>query len=111
MFPISKYKFYITPDNKTIAISTYAGKTVRGVAKTDPRDTYDAEYGKELAAARCALKIAKKREKRANRQVKKAADQMAFAYANLEKVRKYRDDSVVAVNEALFNLMDVEEKM
>lgn len=111
MFPISKYKFYTTPDNKTIAISTYAGKTVRGVAKTDPRDTFDAEYGKELAAARCALKIAKKREKRANRQVKKAADQMALAYANLEKMRRYRDDSVVAVNEALFNLMDVEDKM
>ena len=110
MFPISKYKFYITPDNKTIAISTYAGKTVRGVAKTDPRDTFDAEYGKELAAARCALKIAKRREKRANKQVQKAADQMALAYANLEKMRRYRDDSVVAVNEALFNLMDVEDK-
>ena len=111
MFPISKYKFYVTPDHKTIAISTYAGKTVRGVAKTDPRDDFDEEYGKKLAAARCAVKIAKKRQARADRLVKKAANQMAIAYSYLEKMRKYRDDAASGYNEAIFNLMDVEDKV
>ena len=111
MFPIEKYKFYETPDNKVIAISTYAGKTVKGIAKTDPRDEFDLEYGKKLAAARCAVKVAKKRQARANRQVRKASDQMARAYAYLEKMRKYQNDATSDYNEAIFNLMDVEEKV
>ena len=36
MFPISKYDFYTTKANETIAVSTYAGRTVRGKAKVDP---------------------------------------------------------------------------
>ena len=58
------YKYVVTP-NKVIAISTYAGRTVRGVAKCHPNDTFDEEYGKQLAAARCNEKIARKRYARA----------------------------------------------
>lgn len=31
-----RYRFYVT-DNKVICVSSYAGKTVRGVAKCDPQ--------------------------------------------------------------------------
>ena len=93
MFPISKYNFYVTPDNKTIAVSTYAGKTVKGVAKTDPRDTYDAEFGRELAAARCAMKVAKKRKARADKLVTKAYREFNTAYKYVEKMRKYNEDA------------------
>ena len=55
-----KYKV-ITLPTSVIAISTYAGKTVKGIAKVDPRDTFDPEVGKQLATARCAEKIAIKR--------------------------------------------------
>lgn len=60
-FPLERYKYQT--DNKTIvvAISTYAGKTVRGIAKCDPEDAFDLEKGKELAALRCAKKIEKMR--------------------------------------------------
>jgi len=58
------YKYVITP-NKVIAISTYCGRTVRGVAKCHPNDVFDEEIGKQLAAARCGKKIAEKRYKRA----------------------------------------------
>ena len=62
MFPISKYKFFVTPDqSKIIAVSTYAGKTVKGVAKRDPRDSFDLDFGKELAAARCAARCSRPR--------------------------------------------------
>ena len=56
----NNYKYIETP-NKVIALSTYAGKTVRGIAKCHPNDTFDVEFGRKLAAARCNAKIAAKR--------------------------------------------------
>ena len=56
-YSLSKYK-YAQTGNKVIAISTYAGRTVRAVAKADPRDASSLEDGKKLAAARCNAKIA-----------------------------------------------------
>ena len=58
------YKYVVMP-TKVIALSTYAGRTVRGIAKCHPNDTFDEEYGKKLAAARCNAKIAEKRYARA----------------------------------------------
>ena len=110
MFPISKYKFYTTPDNKTIAISTYAGKTVRGVAKVDPRDEFDAEFGKKLAAARCNAKIAKKRRTRAMKQVRKAADAFNAAYDKFQKMKKYENDAFAEYEDAIKNVTDLEAK-
>ena len=68
MYPIEKYKFY-TNGSRVIAVSTYAGKTVRGVAVCHAGDTFSLEKGKKLAALRCAEKIAKKRVARANQKV------------------------------------------
>lgn len=110
MFPISKYKFYVTPDHKTIAISTYAGKTVRGVAKTDPRDTYDPEIGKELAAARCALKVAKKRKARADKMVSKAYAEMNKAYRMVEKMKTYQEDAVNELADATVRVTKLETR-
>ena len=70
-FSLDKYKF-ITHDNEVIAISTYAGKTVRGIAKLHPQDTFNLENGKKLAAARCNEKIAAKRFARAVKKIKEA---------------------------------------
>ena len=58
------YKYVVMP-TKVIALSTYAGRTVRGIAKCHPNDNFDEEYGKKLAAARCNAKIAEKRYARA----------------------------------------------
>jgi hypothetical protein len=61
-FPIDRYKFYVVPEHRmVVAVSTFAGKTYRGIAKCDPGDTWDEDYGKRLAAARCSVKIATKR--------------------------------------------------
>ena len=68
-YSLDKYKYFTYYDKngkKTVsAVSTYAGKTVKGYAKCDPRDTYDFEAGKRLAAARCNQKVAQKRARRA----------------------------------------------
>lgn len=47
MYPTEKYRYY-TNGRRVIAVSTYAGKTVRGVATCDPSDEFSMEKGKEL---------------------------------------------------------------
>lgn len=69
MYPIEKYQFKTyTQTNKdgtttkaVVALSTYAGRVVRGVAKCRDDDTFDLEKGKQLAAARCDFKVCSKR--------------------------------------------------
>lgn len=63
------YKIY-RHDNEIVAVSTFAKRMVRGVAKCDPRDEFDHKKGEALAIARCDLKVAEKRLKRANQNVK-----------------------------------------
>lgn len=91
-YPIEKYQFYTTK-NKVVAVSTYAGKTVRGIAKADPRDNFDLEAGKKLAAARCAARIAMKRKARAQKEFNKARDAYEKAQARFEKMNLYWQDS------------------
>jgi hypothetical protein len=110
MYPFSKYKFYTTPDNTTIAVSTYAGKTVKGIAKMDPRDKFDAEYGKQLAAARCAMKVAKKRKNRADRQVSKAYAEMNKAYRLVEKMKAYQNDAMNELEGAVVRVTELEAR-
>lgn len=43
------------------ARTMYAGKSVTAVAKCDPADTFDLEFGKALALKRLDVKIAEKR--------------------------------------------------
>ena len=73
-YPLSKYKFIIH-ENEIIAISTYAGKTVRGIAKCHPHDVMDIERGKVLAANRCNVKIAQKRRARARKKMAEALEE------------------------------------
>ena len=111
MFPISKYKFFVTPDqSKVIAVSTYAGKTVKGVAKRDPRDSFDLHFGKELAAARCAAKVAKKRKTRAQKQVLKAQRQCLEAQKYFNRMCAYEADARKEYEEAIFNVTDLETR-
>ena len=42
---MTKYNFYTDGKTKVVAVSTYAGKVVRGVAKCDVNDTFSLENG------------------------------------------------------------------
>ena len=92
MFPIEKYRFIVTED-KVIALSTYAGRTVRGVAKCAPGDTFDVEYGKKLAAARCNKKVAYKRWQRAKNKHANAEIFLDEAIAYRKEMLRYYNDS------------------
>lgn len=96
-----KYKFYNDNNGKVIAVSTYAGHTVRGVAKCDPRDKFDITKGQDLAMARCAEKIAAKRAKRATQELAKALENESIARRRTEKMENYQNDAFEAWNKAM----------
>lgn len=113
MYPIEKYKFFTTKAadgcDKVIAISTYAGRTVRGVAICSADDTFSLEKGKELAALRCAKKIAHKRIARAKRKYREAEIALEIAEAREEQMEDYVDDAYDAlddIEEAIAKLLE-----
>lgn len=100
MYPIEKYKFY-TNGSRVIAVSTYAGKTVRGIANCHDGDEFSLEKGKRLAALRCAEKIARKRLNRADRKVDEAYWAHANAEEYLDKMCDYKDDAIYELDEVI----------
>ena len=109
-FSMDKYRFY-TVKNKTVAVSTYAGKPVRGVAKCDPIDEFSLEDGKILAAARCNEKIAEKRLSRAKRQFDAAIEQYILAEHRYEQMKSYYEDSEASLACAKNRVSDILDKL
>ena len=97
------YRIYESPD-KVIAVSSFAGQTVRGVAKCHPGDEFDSEKGAMLAAARCGVKIAEKRVKRAYNKVDEAKKAVDAAVFHLSDMMKYEADAEAILNVAQFEL-------
>jgi hypothetical protein len=104
-YGLDKYRFFVAEKDgkpyQVIAVSTYAGKEVRGVAKCDPRDVFNLEFGKELAAARCAYKIAEKRKARATTEYRKAAAAADEAVMRFNEMKQYFMDSVDQLDDAI----------
>ena len=113
-FSLDQYKFYKFKNENggtTIsAVSTYAGRTVKGYAKCDPRDNFDIEKGKELAAARCNLKVAEKRLNHASDKYMKASRAADEAIRYFEKMKQYYIDSVDQVDDAVAELRELISK-
>lgn len=108
---MKKYKFYSDGANKIIAVSSYAGRPVRGVAKCDPRDNFNQKKGEELAQARCNLKIALKRAKRANAEVEKAKAERDRAQARIDKMTAYLTDATHQLIQADNELKRIENEL
>lgn len=102
------YKFYVTPNKTTIAVSTYAGKTVKGIAKLNPNDEYDESFGKMLATARCAAKVEKKRKANAQKKYLEAFNNYAKASKQLEKMTLYLNEAEAKYINARVKLTDIE---
>ena len=99
--PYDNYRYIIKNNKEIIALSTYAGKTVKGIAKCDPRDEFDIEKGKKLAAARCNAKVANKRYRRAEKE-------LAIAQKNLERARKFYLDKLNYFEDAQCSVANAE---
>ena len=107
-----EYKYKVDEEHKTVvAMSTFAGKAVSGVARCAPEDTFDVEIGKKLAAARCAVKIAEKRMKRAKRCKAIAINEVNYWTDRLSKMKHYFDDATASFEAAYDALTNIEEKI
>ena len=97
-YPIEKYNIVIHQHptyhtTEIIAYSTYAGKVVKGKAICHINDHYDEQKGIKLAAARCAEKIAHKRQARATKLLAKAQRQAQEAQTYLTNMMMYVADA------------------
>ena len=102
---------YIENGNKIIALSTFAGKAVRGIAKCNPADTFNSETGRDLATARCANKIARKRVKRAEQKLHLATIELEKAQAFYSQMKQYHANALAELHEtedAVENFMNNE---
>ena len=99
---------YIKPNGnvctRITAVSSFAGRIVKGHADCHPDDEFDLEYGRALAEARCNEKIAAKRCKRAYSKVDEAIAQLYAAMAHYEKMLEYEADAEDNYNEASYEL-------
>lgn len=104
MYPFEKYQYYVS-DNKTVyAVSTYAGKTVRGKATCHMEDKFSLEKGKTIAALRCNVKVAQKRKKRAEEQLIKIFEEIKKINQHCEEIQRYYDDATLSLLEAKSDL-------
>lgn len=103
---MSRYKFIIT-DDKVICLSSYMGRTVRGVAKCSPNDEFNEEFGKKLAQARCDYKVAQKRYERAVKKNDEAEDALYAAEQYSDKMEDYLWEAEEAFDDAASTLMEL----
>lgn len=84
-----RYKVYTDGKSKVIVTSTFAGRTVRGVAKCSPEDKFDLQTGIELAQLRCDVKVAQKRRERASNKIDYIAMRIDAAVKEYEDAKDY----------------------
>ena len=98
-YSVDDYSYNI--DGNTIeATSSYAGNPVVGRAKCHESDEYDVFRGKAIAAARCNLKIAERRFKRATAKVDKVNKEMLELSKKIQKAGSYYYDSLQNLKDA-----------
>ena len=105
-FPFDKYR-YLHSGNQVIAFSSFAGKTVKGIAKCDPNDTFSLDFGKHLAALKCNKKITAKRLKRAAMRYVEAEKSVVEAQKYAERMKQYYIDAKADHKEATDELHDL----
>lgn len=87
-------------NNEIIAISRYAGKNVRAVAKCNAEDKFDYDFGKVLAISRVNHKIAIKRLKNAQKKYAEAKEALIAAKKRFADMTEYLDDSAAEVEDS-----------
>ncbi len=115
-YPIEKYKIVVHQhptyhSTEIIAYSTYAGKVVRGKAVCHVNDQYDEDKGVKLAVARCAEKIARKRQARANKLLAKAQRQAQEAQKYVTDMMMYAADAKAEVASTQADLNEILKTM
>lgn len=119
MYPIEKYQFKVFEKTNTdgskssvvMALSTYSGKVVKGVAKCIASDPFDLEKGTQLAGARCDEKVCRKRKSRALKKYKEAKRLFDEAQKHLCAMADYYYESDNEHKESLSRLYNIEMEL
>ena len=107
-----KYRIYTSNDNKTIiAVSSFAGKTVKGIAKCDPADIPNLEKGIDLAILRCDEKIATKKMARGYQKLEIAKKELAAAEKYYEQMEQYCADAEKKLLAATNDLIEFQDTL
>ena len=101
-----KYTYNIS-DKKVYCMTYYAGKTIKGIAKCDPEDTFNEQSGKDLSKARCDVKLTKKKLDRCNKRVLLAAAELEAAQKRYNNALKYQDEALVTYMNARDSLEEL----
>lgn len=114
-YGFEKYKFYKHTDKNGVtivtAIGTYAGRKIRAYAKCDPRDSFDLEKGKKLAALRCAKKIEKKRLANASIKYMNSAKEADRAEKYFNDMKQYYMDTIDQIDTIEKELTDLQNEL
>lgn len=107
---IPHIKFF-NAGNTTIAVSSFAGRTVKATAKLDPRDTFNPEMGKAIAGARCRVKIADKRVKRAEQKFSEATRAVSDSFTKYNKAQDYYESALDELSAAKDSYIEIMEEV
>lgn len=112
---MARYRFYDDPNHKaghrTICVSSYAGRKIRGVAICTENDNFDSAKGEALAQARVDLEIAFRRMARARAKLNEAWELIEAAEAYKDRMESYVDDSADALEDAKNHLTELLKEM
>ena len=89
------------------AVTNYVGQNMFAIAKCDPIDEFDQEFGEKLAAMRLNIKIAKRRVALAKERAEYAAEYKEFLDKELRRVNASIRREEVSVTERTADLEEL----
>ena len=91
------------------AITRYANEPVVAIAKCDPNDKFDLEFGKTVALNRLDKKIAKKRQASMKVWVRRCKKYLSYLEAEKRRIKKALEYAEVAVADREVELKRLDE--
>lgn len=99
------YKYYVNlSKGEVIAVCHYAGQTVKSVAHCHPTDEFDIDKGKEIAKAKCEVKVGQIKVRNATIKFRAAAKAADEADRKYNKMKQYFIDSTDFLDNAVMAL-------
>ena len=86
---IKEHYVFIVSGDRVSASAKFAGNWVTGHARCHPDDSFNEDFGKALAAARCNRKIASRRYARAVKKYAEAVENYHDAHKRLYAMSEY----------------------
>ena len=93
------------------AMTMYAGKPVSAFAKCDPNDTFDLEFGKEVALRRLDYKIAMKRAASMKEYAKFCRMNLEFIEIEKRRVKGALQRAEVAYSDRMVEAQELETQI